>query len=117
MEALRKLITDKTTLLLAFIGLLLLGFNILLVILQVDRTQAVAITRYNLISSPPFTRSNTSALYTFALAPAVFYLAHFILAARTHSRHRGLSILILSLGLVVLFFSVIVSSAIVNVNK
>lgn len=117
MEALRRLITDKTTLLLAFVGLLFVGFNILLVILQIDRTQAVAITRYNLIASPPFSRGNTSALYVFAIAPAVFYLIQFVFAARTHARHRGLSILILSLGIVVMLFSVAVSSAIINVNK
>lgn len=117
MEHIKRLIVDKTTLLMAFIGLLFVGFNILLVILQVDTTQTVAITRYNLIESPPFTRGNTNSLYTFAIAPAVFYILQVLLAARVHHRHRGLSILILALGFVVLLFSVIVSSAIINVNK
>jgi len=117
MQNFKDLITDKTTLFMAFIGLLLVGFNILLVILQVDTTQTVAITRYNLIESTPFTRGNTPSLYTFALAPAVFYIIQILLASRMYHKHRNLSILIMALGFIVLLFCVIVSSAIINVNK
>ncbi len=117
MQNFKDLVTDKTTLFMAFIGLLLVGFNILLVILQVDTTQTVAITRYNLIASTPFTRGNTPSLYTFALAPAAFYAIQLLLASRMYHKHRNLSILILGLGFIVLLFGIIVSSAIINVNK
>lgn len=117
MENLKGFIADKTTILMAFIGLLFVGFNILAVILQVDTTQTVAVTRYNLIQSPPFTRGNTTGLYTFAVAPVVFYLVQVGLAVRIHAKNRNLSVFMLALGIIVLLFSVIVSSAIINVNK
>ncbi len=117
MQNFKDLITDKTTLFMAFIGLLFVGFNILLVVLQVDTTQTVAITRYNLIESTPFTRGNTPSLYTFAVAPVVFYVVQVVLASKIYHKHRRLSILILGLGFIVLLFGVIVSSAIINVNK
>ena len=117
MQNFKDLITDKTTLFMAFIGLLFVGFNILLVVLQVDTTQSVAITRYNLIESTPFTRGNTPSLYTFAVAPVVFYVVQVVLASKIYHKHRRLSILILGLGFIVLLFGVIVSSAIINVNK
>ena len=104
-------------LLLAFIGALLVIFNVLLVILQVDTTQTVAITRYNTIDSEVFTRANVRSLYIFAVAPVVFYTVQTILAVRVFENKRRLAVLLLSLNIVILIFSVIVSSAIIGVNK
>lgn len=104
-------------LLLAFIGALLVIFNVLLVILQVDTTQTVAITRYNTIDSEVFTRANVRSLYIFAVAPVVFYTVQTILAVRVFEHKRRLAVLLLSLNIVILIFSVIVSSAIIGVNK
>lgn len=117
LDQIKAFLTDKVALLMAFIGLLFVLFNILLVILQIDTTQTVAVTRYNLIQAPPFTRGNTRSLYTFAIAPALFYLVQLALAARVHKQHRGLALLVLALMFVILLFSIIVSSAIINVNK
>ena len=117
MQYVREFLSDKIILLMAFIGLLFVGFNILLVILQVNTTKAVVITRYNLIQSPQFTRGDPRSLYIFALAPAVFYAISMILASRVFHKNRHLSVMILSLCFIVLLFSVIVSSAIINVNK
>lgn len=117
LEQIKAFLTDKAALLMTFIGLLFVLFNVLLVILQVDTTQTVAVTRYNLIHAPPFTRGNTRSLYTLALAPAVFYAVQVLLAIRVHKKHRGLALLSLSLMFIILLFSIIVSSAIINVNK
>ncbi len=117
MPNLKALLSDKMILLLSLVGLLLALFNILLVTLQVDTTQTVAITRYNLINGQTFTRGNTRSIYVMALAPAVFFVINSLLSARIHQKQRLLSILICSFSIVVLLFSVVVSSAIINVNK
>jgi hypothetical protein len=104
-------------LMLALIGALLTIFNVLLVILQVDTTQTVAIIRYNTIDNEVFTRANVRSLYIFAAAPVVFYLVQTILAIRVFESKRRLAVLLLSLNIVILIFSIIVSSAIIGVNK
>lgn len=104
-------------LLLTFIAALLVLFNVFLVVLQIDSTQTVAITRYNTVETEVFTRANVRSLYVFALAPIVFFAAQLILAVRVYEKQRNLSTLLLIFGLIVLLFSVIVSSAIISVNK
>ena len=74
-------------------------------------------TRYNLIEDATFTRGNVRSLYIFAIAPAMFYLIQTLLAIRVFHKHRVISLMLLSLNVVILLFSVIVSSAIINVNK
>ncbi len=117
MQYIKEFLSDKIILLMSFIGLLFVGFNILLVILQVNTTKAVIVTRYNLIEAPQFTRGNARSLYIFALAPVVFYAVQIVLASRIYHNHRQLAVMMMSLGFIILLFSVIVSSAIINVNK
>ena len=117
MKYIKEFLSDKIILLMSFISVLFVGFNILLVILQVNTTKAVVITRYNLIESPQFTRGNPRSLYIFAIAPIVFYIVQLAIATQVYRKHRLLAIMMMSLGIIVLLFSVIVSSAIINVNK
>ena len=117
MDDFKTFLGDKTMLLMSFVGLLFVGFNVLLVILQVDTTQTVAITSYNVIEGSTFTRGNVRSLYILAVAPVIFYAIQTLLAIRVYHRHRVISIMLLSLNIVILLFSVIVSSAIINVNK
>jgi hypothetical protein len=117
MEDFKKFLSDRTLLLLAFLGALLLLFNVFLVILQIDTTQVVAITRYNTIETELFTRGNVRSLYIFAVAPIIFYMIQVGLAVRVFENRRKLAILLLSMNIFILLFSVIVSSAIINVNK
>lgn len=101
----------------SLVGLLLVSFNVVLVILQINTTKTVAIIRYNSILPPEFTRGDTRSLYVFMLAPFVFFLSHFVIAMKMHEKKRAMSIIIMGLSYVILLFNIIVSSAVINVNK
>lgn len=117
LDKLKTLLTDKITLLMALVGLLLVSFNVILVLLQINTTKSVAIIRYNSIVLPEFTRGGTNTLYVFALAPFVFYIVHLLLAVKMYEKSVSLAKIILGLSYIILLFGIIVSSAVINVNK
>lgn len=117
MNSLKTFLSDKATLLMSLVGALFVAFNVVLVLLQLNTSKTVAIIRYNSIVPPEFTRGDTRSLYVFLIAPFIFYVAHFILAMKMHEKKRTVSIIIMGLCYVVLLFNIIVSSAVINVNK
>lgn len=99
--------------------LILLGiFNVLLVVLRIDGSRSTAIVRYNsLLGIAGFDKADTRELYVFALMPVIIVAVQTILAWRVHGLKRGLSLLVLGLGIIAVVFSIIVSSAILNLNR
>lgn len=110
-------ITDKTELLMTLVGAMFVVFNVILVLLQINTTKSVAIIRYNAITLPEFTRGNTRSLYIFAIAPLLFFLINIVVAVKMHEKNASLAKIVMGLGYIVLIFGIIVSSAVINVNK
>lgn len=99
------------------VGAMLVAFNIILVLLQINTTKSVAIIRYNSIVLPEFTRGDTRTLYVFALAPVVFFIVHLVLAVKMYEKNSAISKILVGLAYIILLFGIIVSSAVINVNK
>lgn len=99
--------------------LILLGiFNILLVVLKPSSGQSAAIIRYNTtLGIAGFEKASWSALYQFALIPLIIVVVQTILAWRLHGLKRGLSVLVLSLGIVAMLFSIVVTMSILQLNR
>lgn len=117
MNLLKAFLQDKVALLMTLVGSMFAVFNLILVLLQLNTTKTVAIIRYNSIALPEFTRGDTKSLYVFALAPFVFLASHIIVSVKMYEKHKGVSIIIMGLSYIVLLFGIIVSSAVINVNK
>lgn len=101
----------------ALVGAMFVAFNIILVLLQINTTKSVAIIRYNAIVLPEFTRGDTRSLYVFAFAPLVFFIIHLVLAIKMYEKNTAISKIIMGLAYIILLFGIIVSSAVINVNK
>ena len=114
---LKAFLQDKVTLLMTLVGLMFAAFNLILVLLQLNTTKTVAIVRYNSISLPEFARGETKSLYVFALAPFVFLASHLIISVKMFEKHKGVSVIIMGMSYIVMLFGIIVSSAVINVNK
>ena len=114
---LKAFLQDKVTLLMTLVGLMFAAFNLILVLLQLNTTKTVAIVRYNSISLPEFARGDTKSLYVFALAPFVFLASHLIISVKMFEKHKGVSVIIMGMSYIVMLFGIIVSSAVINVNK
>lgn len=117
LDKLKVFLTDKVTLLMTLVGLLLVSFNLILVLLQINTTKSVAIIRYNAIAMPEFSRGDTNSLYVFALAPFVFFAVHILLAIKMYEKNASLAKIILGLSYIILLLGIIVSSAVININK
>ena len=117
MNTLKAYLSDKITLLMSLVGLLMVIFNITLIFLQINSSKAVAIIRYNSIAATEFTRGDTSSLYVFVLAPVVFFISFMALAVKIHEKNKPMSLIVIGLSQIVLLFCIIVSSAILNINK
>lgn len=116
-DKLKTFLTDKILLLMTLISVMFVVFNIILVLLQINTTKSVAIIRYNAIVLPEFTRGDTRSLYVFTFAPLIFFLTHLVLAVKMYEKNASISKIIIGLAYIVLLFTVIVSSAVINVNK
>ena len=114
---LKAFLQDKVTLLMTLVGLMFAAFNLILVLLQLNTTKTVAIVRYNSISLPEFARGDTKSLYVFALAPFIFLASHLIISVKMFEKHKGVSVIIMGMSYIVMLFGIIVSSAVINVNK
>lgn len=91
--------------------------NIITVILQIDTSKTVVITRYLVaLGLGGFDRGNASELYSFALAALLIAVSAILISARLYWTRRELSIVILSLAIVALLFNLIVSGAILNLQ-
>jgi hypothetical protein len=93
-------------------------FNVILVVLRIDTTQSAAIIRNNTaLGLAGFEKSSSTQLYQFALLPVALVAIHTVLAWRIHGLKRALSVLVLSLGLVSVLFSIVIATAILNLNR
>lgn len=117
MNTLKAYLSDKVTLLMSLVGSLMVIFNIVLIFLQLNSSKTVAIIRYNSTTATEFTRGDTSSLYIFALAPIVFFASSMVLAVKIHEKNKPMSVIVIGLSYIVLLFSIIVCSAILNINK
>jgi hypothetical protein len=64
-----------------------------------------------------FERASSAQLYQFALIPVMIFISQTFLAWRVHSIKSGLSLVVLGLGIVAVIFSIVVSSAILNLHR
>lgn len=117
MNTLKAYLSDKITLLMSLVGLLMVIFNIILILLQINSSKTVAIVRYNSIAATEFTRGDMSSLYLFIVAPIVFFASSSLLAVKIHEKNKPMSLIVVGLNYIVLLFCIIVSSAILNINK
>ncbi len=113
----KKYFQDRPILFLNLIVSLGALFNVISVILRLDTSQTIAITRYQLaLGLAGFERGSTTELYGFAVFAVVIAVAAIFISARVYFIKRPLSIVILSLTIVALLFNLIVSSAILNLQ-
>lgn len=116
--SLKAYIHDKLAIFFNLVLILLGIFNVLLVALRVDTSRTTAIVRYNTtLGLAGFEKADSRELYLFALLPVIIVVVQSVLAWRVHSLKRGLTILVLGLGIVTVVFSIVVSSAILNLNR
>lgn len=117
MDVLKAFLANKVTLLMTLVSVMFVAFNVILVLLQMNTTKTVAIVRYNAITLPEFVRGDTRSLYVFILAPFVFLASHLTIAVKMHNKQKSLSVIVMGMSYITLLFGIIVSSAVINVNK
>jgi len=116
--SLHSYIHDKLTVFMNLVLILLGLFNIILVVLRIDTTQAAAVIRFNTsLGIAGFERADTSQLYQFALIPLIIVISQTLLAWKVHKMKRATSLLVLGLGIIALIFSIVVSTAILNLHR
>lgn len=115
--SIKAYVHDKQAVFLNLVLLLAGIFNILLVVLRIDTSKAAAIIRYNTtLGRAGYERASASALYQFALIPLLIVFVQTFLAWKLHGVKRGISVLILSLGIIAVIFSIVVTLAILGKN-
>lgn len=113
----KKYFQDRPILFLNLIIILGTLINIISVILQIDTSKTVVITRYLVaLGIGGFDRGSASELYSFAIAALIIAVSSILISARIYWKRRELSIVILSLAIVALLFNLIVSGAILNLQ-
>jgi len=113
----KKYFQDRTILFLNLAIILGAVINIVATVLRVNTSQAVAIIRYQVsLGLAGFQRADIIQLYSFALMALVIAITAVLISAKIYHRRRILSVLILSLSLIALFFNLIVSGAILNLQ-
>ncbi|HUD03345.1 MAG TPA: hypothetical protein VMR51_00955 [Patescibacteria group bacterium] len=113
----KKYFQDRPILFLNLIVVLLSLINIIATVLRINTSHSIAIIRYQVaLGLAGFQRASVFQLYGFALLALVITVVAIILSARLYTQRRMLSILILSLTIIALFFNLIVSGAILNLQ-
>ena len=114
----KSYIHDKQLIFLNLVLVLLGIFNILLVILRVDTTQAVAIIRNNTtLGLAGFEKADTSSLYLFAVVALIVVVAHTLLAVRLRDNKRSLAILSVGLGMTAVLFHIVVTTSVLSLHR
>ena len=100
-------------LILIFAGII----NILLVVLRIDTSKAAVFIRVNKeLGFAGFEKASPNSLYQFILIPLLIVFVQTFLSLRLHRLKRGLSVLVLRLGIVAVVFSIVVTDAILGVD-
>lgn len=113
----KKYFQDRPILFLNLLVVLGALINIITVVLRIDTSQTVAITRYQVaLGLAGFERGSPAELYSFALAAVVIAITAILLSARVYWLRRSISIVVLALAIIALFFNLVVSGAILNLQ-
>lgn len=116
--SIKAYVHDKQAVFLNLVLILAGVFNILLVVLRIDTSKAAVFIRYNTtLGRAGYERASATDLYQFALIPLLIVVVQTVLAWRLHGLKRGLSVLVLSLGIVAVIFSIVVTIAIFGINS
>lgn len=108
----KKYLHDKLILLLASINIFLAFLCIMLVVLRLGAGQGGYIVQYRAnLGVSAFKTGSVSGLLDFVAFAVVTLIANLILSMRTYLLRRELSIVILSLGALLLTLAIIVSNA------
>ncbi len=116
--SIKAYINDKMTIFFNLVLILLGIFNVLLVIFRVDTTQSAALISANTtLERSGFEKGSSVQLYRFAIIPIMIVVMQTLISWRLHSVKRGVSLLILGLGMIAVVFCIIVSSALLNLHR
>lgn len=113
----KKYFQDRPILFLNLLVVLGALINVISVVLRIDTSQTVTTTRYQVaLGLGGFERGSPNELYSFAIAAIVIAITAILLSARIYWLRRAVSLVILALAIVALFFNLIVSGAILNLQ-
>jgi hypothetical protein len=113
----KKYFQDRPILFLNLIVILGALINIISTTLRIDASQNIVILRYQVaLGLAGFQRGSVVQLYSFAVAALLMAIIAVFLSARLYNQRRALSILILSLTIIALFFNLVVSDAILKLQ-
>jgi hypothetical protein len=113
----KKYFQDRAILFLNLVVILGALINIVTTVLRINTGHTGAIIRYQVsLGLDGFQRASVYQLYSFAVMAALIAITTIILSARLFVLKRSLSLLILALAIVALFFNLIVSGAILNLQ-
>lgn len=113
----KKYFQDRTILFLNLIVIIGATINVIAVMLRINTSQSIAIIRYQVaLGMAGFQRASVVQLYSFPLMALVIALAAILISARLYHKRRALGVLFLVLAVIALFFNLIVSGAILNLQ-
>ncbi|MEI6237270.1 MAG: hypothetical protein WCP03_01555 [Candidatus Saccharibacteria bacterium] len=113
----KKYFQDRPILFLNLIVVLGALINVISTVLRIDASQKIVILRYQVaLGLAGFQRGDVLQLYSFALVALLMAIVATFISARLYHQRRALSILILSLTIVALFFNLVVSDAILKLQ-
>lgn len=113
----KKYFQDRPILFLNLIVVLGALINIISTVLRIDSSQKIVILRYQVaMGLAGFQRAEVMQLYSFAVAALLMSVVAIFISARLYHQRRALSILVLSLTIVALFFNLVVSDAILKLQ-
>lgn len=113
----KKYFQDRAILFLNLIIFLGALINIVATILRINTSQSVAIIRYQTsLGLAGFQRADVLQLYSFSVAALLIAALAILVSAKVYKRRRSLSLLVLTLAIVALFFNLLVSGAILNLQ-
>lgn len=115
---LKKYLQNRTILFLNLAVILLSLYNILATVIKIDISRTTAILRYQpSLGLSGFEKNSTWQLYSFTLMAVLIALFGLFFAGRLYRINKLYSILVLSLTIVLLFFNIIVSEAILSIHN
>ena len=113
----KKYLNEKAIFFLLLANGLLMLLCILYIVLRVDTSQAAALISYRAtLGINGFVSGRPAQLYSFALFAVLVTAVHVILSIRLFSFRRVLSIAVLGLNIVLLVFTLMVSTALIPVR-
>lgn len=113
----KKYFQDRPILFLNLIVVLGALINVLSVIMRIDTSQSVTVIRYQVaLGLSGFAKGDPTVLYSFALLAVIIAISAILLSARIYWLRRSVSIVVLILAIIALFFNLIVSGVILNLQ-